>query len=120
MACPWAPVHAHVILLGWVAFTLFGLVYRALPDWGSPTPTAVRVAGAHLWLSVVSVLGVYGNGIFGYRLLDRISPGFYYKPDMKTLRLWMTIDGWFLTLFAVGCLLHLWILFDTTTQRPKE
>jgi uncharacterized membrane protein YgdD (TMEM256/DUF423 family) len=29
VACPWAPIHGHVVLLGWVGFTLFGLVYRA-------------------------------------------------------------------------------------------
>jgi hypothetical protein len=78
--CPWAPVHAHVVLLGWVAFTLFGLVYRALPEWGSPTATTVKLATVHFWLSVVSVLGVYANGTFGYRLLDRMSPRFYYRP----------------------------------------
>lgn len=120
VACPWAPVHGHAVLLGWVGLTLFGLVYRALPDWGTPTAGAVKLAGIHLWVSVVSVLGVYANGIFGYRILGRMSPGFYYKPDTKTLNLWLSIDGCFLTLFAVGCLLFMWVLFTTTSQPAEE
>jgi heme/copper-type cytochrome/quinol oxidase subunit 1 len=118
--CPWAPVHAHVVLLGWVAFTLFGLVYRALPEWGSPTATTVKLATVHFWLSVVSVLGVYANGTFGYRLLDRMSPRFYYRPDEATLRLWLTIDGGLLTLFAVGCTLFIWVLFGITKPPARE
>jgi hypothetical protein len=68
---------------------------------------------------VISVLGVYANGIFGYRLLDRISPAFYYKPDMKTLRLWLSIDGGFLTLFAIGCLLFMIVVFSVTKQQAE-
>ncbi|HEX9943404.1 MAG TPA: hypothetical protein VGG03_15415 [Thermoanaerobaculia bacterium] len=119
VACPWAPVHGHVVLLGWVAFTIFGLVYRALPDWGTPSAAAMRMARGHFWLSVLSVLGVYANGIFGYRFLDRRSPGFYYKPDEETLRLWLSIDGWFLTVFAFGCVLFMVVLFSTTSQRAN-
>lgn len=117
VACPWAPTHGHVVLLGWVSFTLFGLVYRALPDWGTPSRGALWTARGHLWLAVISVLGVYANGIFGYRYLDSLSPGFFYEPEMGTLRLWLTIDGWFLSLFGVGCLLFMGVLF-TTARAP--
>lgn len=113
VACPWAPVHGHVALLGWIGMTLFGLVYRALPDWGTPTPSAVKLATGHLWLSVAAVLGVWFNGIFGYRLIGRISPGFYYKPDTPKLNLWLSIDGGFLTVFAFGCLLFMLVVFGT-------
>jgi nitric oxide reductase large subunit len=119
VACPWAPVHGHAALLGWVGMTLFGLVYRALPDWGTPSPTAVKLATAHLWVGVASVLGVIANGILGYRYLDRLSPGFYYKGDQATLRVWLSIDGGFLTLFAVGCVLFLIVLFGTAKGRPQ-
>lgn len=110
-SCPWAPVHGHVVLLGWVGFTLFGLVYRALSDWGTPTPLAPKLAAAHFWLSLASVLGVWVNGIFGYRFIDNLSPGFYYKPDVDKLRLWFSIDGAFLTLFGIGCVLFLIVVF---------
>lgn len=116
VACPWAPVHGHVILLGWVGCTLFGLVYRALPDWGTLGPGAAKLAAGHFWLSVVSVIGVFANGIFGYRLLDHLSPSFYYVPDEKTLGLWLTIDGLFLTLFALGGILFLVVVFTTARR----
>lgn len=113
VACPWAPIHGHVALLGWMGFTLFGLVYRALPDWGVSKAGAVKLATAHLWVSVVAVLGIWMNGISGYRLLSHLSPGFYYKPDTATLNLWLSIDGVFLTLFAFGCLLFMLVVFGT-------
>jgi heme/copper-type cytochrome/quinol oxidase subunit 1 len=113
VSCPWAPVHGHVALLGWIGFTIFGLVYRALPDWGTPGPNATRLATAHFWLSVLSVLGVYANGIFGYRYLDRISPSFYYLPEKKTLGLWLSIDGCFLTLYGIGAILFLLVVFGS-------
>ncbi len=111
VACPWAPVHGHVVLLGWVGFTLFGLVYRALPEWGTPGPKAAGLAAWHFWVSLAAVLGVWANGLFGYRYLDRLSPGFYYRPDAEKLRLWLAIDGAFLTLFAAGCILFLIVVF---------
>jgi hypothetical protein len=114
VACPWAPIHGHVVLLGWVGLTVFGLVYRALPGWGVPSPGATKLAAAHFWLSVVAVLGVFFNGVFGYRLLDVLSPSFYYVPEMDTLRTWLMIDGLFLTLFAVGCALFFWVIFFST------
>lgn len=120
VACPWAPVHGHVVLLGWVGMTIFGLVYRALPGWGTPSPAALKLAAVHLWLSVVSVLGVFVNGIFGYRFLDHLSPGFYYEPDMSTLGKWLSIDVLFLTLFGVGCLLFFWVIFFSTKCEAEE
>lgn len=119
VSCPWAPVHGHVVLLGWVGFTLFGLVYRALPGWGAPAPWAAKLAAAHFWIALVAVLGVYGNGIWGYRLLDRVAPSFYYEPKPETLRLWLSIDGGFLTLFAVGCGLFLAIVFGLRSRTPQ-
>jgi nitric oxide reductase large subunit len=113
--CPWAPVHAHAVLLGWVGLTIFGLVYRALPEWGTPGPNAVKLAQAQLWISIVSVLGIYANGIFGYRLLNRFSPGFYYQPEPRTLNLWLSIDGAFLTLYAIGCVLFMMVLFGNVS-----
>lgn len=119
VACPWAPVHGHVVLLGWIGFTIFGLVYRALPDWGTVSPRAAKLATGHLWLSVVAVLGIYANGIFGYRLLNRTAPGFYYKPETETLNLWLSIDGCFLTLFAVGCFLFMLVVFGCVKYEAK-
>jgi cbb3-type cytochrome oxidase subunit 1 len=119
-SCPWAPVHGHVVLLGWVGFTLFGLVYQALPGWGTPGPLAPKLAAAHFWLSLVSVLGVWANGIMGYRIINRLSPGFYYKPDVEKLRIWLSIDGAFLTLFGIGCVLFLLVVFASMRYETEE
>ncbi len=113
-SCPWAPVHAHVVLLGWVGLTLFGLVYRRLPDWGTVDRRSLALARIHFVLSVTSVAGVFANGIIGYRVLDRLAPGFYYEPKKATLNLWLSIDGWFLTGFALGCVLFLIVVFRST------
>lgn len=119
-SCPWAPVHAHVVLIGWVGLTLIGLVYRALPDWGEPDALSVKLARASLWLTIATVLGVTANGIFGYRLLDRLSPSFYYVPDHDTLRLWLSIDGVFLSLFLFAGVCFVVVVFRSTRARRES
>ncbi len=114
IACPWAPVHAHVALLGWVGMTLFGLVYRAVPSWANGAISSSRLATAHFYCCVAGVLGVLLNGIVGYRILDVISDGFYYRGDTPVLNLWLSIDGMFLSLYGVGCLLFLVTLLRST------
>jgi len=41
------PVHAHLNLLGWVAMSLFGLFYRAIP-----AAAETKLAKAHFWIYV--------------------------------------------------------------------
>jgi hypothetical protein len=43
------PVHAHLNLLGWVAMSLFGLFYRAIP-----AAAETKLAKAHFWIYVPS------------------------------------------------------------------
>lgn len=40
-----APVHAHLLLLGWASFALAGLVYHLYP-----AASATRLASIHFWL----------------------------------------------------------------------
>jgi hypothetical protein len=40
-----APVHAHLLLLGWASLALAGLVYHFYPD-----ASATRLARIHFWL----------------------------------------------------------------------
>lgn len=50
-ACPWAPVHGHIGILGWIGMTIFGLVYQAIPKWAngkSPSLRLVKSAFCHL------------------------------------------------------------------------
>lgn len=107
VACPWAPVHGHVALLGWIGMTLFGLVYQAIPRWANGRSPSLGLAKAHFLMCVTAVLGVWVNGIIGYRVLDLISPSFYYIPNKQVLNLWLSIDGAFLSLYGLGCVLFL-------------
>lgn len=120
VACPWAPVHGHVASLGWIGMTLFGLVYRALPEWGGDRFSTLRVARWHFVLCVVGVLGVWANGLIGYRVIDALSDGFYYVPDTRMLNLWLSIDGAFLSIFGLGCVLFLVIVMRTTTYTAEQ
>ncbi len=103
VACPWASVHGHVALLGWVGMAVFGLVYRAVPSWANGVSPALGLARAHFYACVVAVIGVLANGIIGYRILDVFFNGFYYEPETAVLNLWLSIDGMFLSLYGVGC-----------------
>ncbi|MPZ21514.1 MAG: hypothetical protein GEV06_27030 [Luteitalea sp.] len=120
VACPWAPVHAHVTLLGWVGMTLFGLVYRAIPGWSNGAIPSIALAQTQFYLSVAAVLGVFLNGIVGYRILDHLSDGFYYEPDTPTLNLWLSVDGAFLSLYGVGCVLFLMVLLRSTQYSAQS
>ena len=114
VACPAAPVHGHVALLGWLGMAVFGLVYKALPSWMSGAPPSLGLAKAHFYACVTAVLGVLINGIAGYQLLNRVSHHFYYKPDTQILNLWLSIDGAFLTLYGIGCACFLVVVLAST------
>jgi hypothetical protein len=116
-SCPIAPVHAHTVLLSFVGMPMFGLLYRMLPDWAgasAPPPGLVR---AHFWLAVAGVLGVSINGTIGYEILELfVQQDFYYSgpPAQAVRNLWFGIDGIFLTLYAVGCAILVYIFMRHT------
>lgn len=113
-ACPWAPVHGHVAILGWIVMTLFGLVYRTVPSWSNGAKPTCRLAPLHFYVCVSAVLGVFNNGIVGYRILDALVQDFYYRPVGSTLNQWLAIGALFLSLYGVGCLLFLAVLLQST------
>lgn len=43
------PTHAHIMLLGWVSFAIFGFFYHTFPS-----TAANRLANVHFWLAEVS------------------------------------------------------------------
>jgi cbb3-type cytochrome oxidase subunit 1 len=43
------PTHAHLLVIGWVSFALFGFFYHLFP-----AAAASRLAAAHFWLAQVS------------------------------------------------------------------
>jgi hypothetical protein len=95
--------------------TIFGLVYQALPRWANGRTPQLRLAKLHFYLCVSSALGVFINGILGYRVLDLISPDFHYIPNKPMLNLWLSIDGAFLTLYGLGCMLFLVVVLRSTS-----
>jgi hypothetical protein len=119
VACPWAPIHGHVGLLGWIGMTLFGLVYQVVPKWSNGKSPSLKLATAHLYICVTAVMGVMVNGMVGYRILDKISPSFYYIPNHKILNIWLSIDGMFLSLYGVGCFLFLIVVSRLTANVPE-
>jgi nitric oxide reductase large subunit len=116
-SCPAAPVHGHTILLSFLGMTVFGLGYRALPTWMGDTQAPLGLIRAHFWLAVVGVIGVTINGTFGYELLGTVQPNFYYLAgDGAGIRdLWFGIDGIFLTLYGIGCLIFLHVFMTRTS-----
>ena len=115
-SCPAAPVHGHTILLSFVGMTIFGLAYRALPDFlrGEAPLSLIR---AHFWLTVIGTIGVAANGTIGYELLSIFGQHhFYYLgPQAQGVRnLWFAIDGVFLTIYGAGCAIFAYIVMGKT------
>ena len=121
VACPAAPVHGHLTLLGWLGMAIFGVVYRSLPGWAQERTPDLRLIRIHFRCCVIAVAGVFLNGAL-YPLLGLISPGFYYVPDKLMLNIWLSIDGLFLTLYGLGCLSFVVVLFRSTgyTRRSPD
>lgn len=121
-SCPAAPVHGHTILLSFVGMTIFGLVYRALPDFlrgNAPLP----LIRAHFWLTVIGTIGVAVNGTIGYELLSIFGQDdFYYLgPKGQGVRnLWFAIDGVFLTIYSAGCAIFVYILMARTAYQTAR
>ncbi len=119
-SCPTAPVHGHTILLSFVGMTMFGLAYRALPAWMGKSDPPLRLIRLHFWLTVIGVLGVSVNGTIGYEILGAFQPDFYYiGAEAQSVRnLWFAIDGAFLTLYAAGCIVFVYIVMKKTAYVP--
>jgi cbb3-type cytochrome oxidase subunit 1 len=116
-SCPAAPIHGHTTLLSFVGMTMFGLAYRALPAWMRDSEPPLGLVRLHFWLAVVAIIGVCFNGTVGYEVLGiLIQPGFYYLGSQgeDVRNLWFAIDGVFLTAYAIGCMVFLYIVMTRT------
>lgn len=121
-SCPAAPVHGHTVLLS-LFLPVFGLVYRALPEWMGRGEPPLRLVRLHFWLAVVGILGVCLNGTVGYEILALwVQPDFYYAgPAGQAVRnLWFGIDGAFLTVYGLGCLILLYVLMKKTAYSQRR
>lgn len=116
-SCPTAPVHGHTILLSFVGMPVFGLLYRALPAWMANSVPPLGLVRAHFWLAVIGIVGVCANGTIGYELLGQVfQPEFYYSgtEGQAVRNAWFAIDGAFLTVYAAGCVILLYIVMKKT------
>ena len=77
-----------------------------------------RPAAASMEIAILFSL-ILVNGIFGYRVIDLFYDGFYYKPITSALNLWLGLDGVFLSLYGVGCVLFLIVLLRSTRYSPR-
>ena len=90
----YAPVHAHVNLLGWASLALFALIYHMRPSAG-----ATRLASWHFWLHNT------GLPLFMVSL-------FLLRSGVERAETWVRVGGGItfvgLVLFAVNLLRDLW------------
>jgi hypothetical protein len=99
--CSWAPVHGHVILLGWLGMTAFALTYRALYGAGAAAPLPERLVRRHFALCAAGVVGVLAHGVVGWFVLAHL--GGHHVAGATAERLWHGVDGLFLTVYGAGC-----------------
>ncbi|AGK58459.1 hypothetical protein HYPDE_33933 [Hyphomicrobium denitrificans 1NES1] len=45
------PTHAHILVIGWVTFAIYGFFYHTFPD-----TAASRLANVHFWLAEISLV----------------------------------------------------------------
>ncbi len=52
------PTHAHILVIGWVSFAIFGFFYHLFP-----ARAATRLAAVHFWLAQLSLIALIA-GLF--------------------------------------------------------
>jgi FtsH-binding integral membrane protein len=91
-----APVHAHINLVGWATHFLFGLYYRA-----EPTNADGALPEVHFWCAVVGgillPIGIIG-AVTGNETVDlAVIPGTLFTLLSMVLFLVVVIRGWWRT-----------------------
>ena len=67
-------VHAHINLVGFVVFLIFGIGYHILPRFRGRPLHSERLAWFQLWVANVGLLGLSViNGLVAYRALKNVS-----------------------------------------------
>ncbi len=55
------PAHMHANLLGFVSMMIFGVAYHVVPRFSGAPLHSRTVAGVHLWIANVGLLGMVGG-----------------------------------------------------------
>ena len=69
------PSHTHIMLLGWVSMTIFGVAYRMFPAVLVRKIYSMRLAWAHFWIANIALIGM---AIFFW--LNRLQEGQWTIP----------------------------------------
>ncbi|HKV73852.1 MAG TPA: hypothetical protein VJN95_05000 [Gemmatimonadales bacterium] len=91
------PAHAHMNVAGFLSMLVFGVGYHLLPRLFGHPLYSPRLAGLHVILANVGLLGLVG--------------GFLVLPHQVTVGHWILVSGGLL--FALGTALWLWNLWQT-------
>ena len=96
-------VHAHINLVGFVVFLIFGIGYHILPRFRGRPLHSERLAWFQLWVANVGLLGLSViNGLVAYRVLKKVA-------SLKVL---------FGALLAVSTFLFIYNMFRTLATVP--
>lgn len=69
------PSHTHLMLLGWVSMSIFGVAYRMFPAVLTKKLYSIRLAWAHYWIANAALVGM---ALFFW--LNRIQEGRWIVP----------------------------------------
>lgn len=69
------PTHTHVMLLGWVSMTMFGVAYRMFPAVLVRRLYSIKLAWVHFWISNAALIGM---ALFFW--LNRVQEGLWTAP----------------------------------------
>ena len=106
------PIHAHVMLVGFVTMMIFGVAYHVLPRFSGRPLFSVRLAYAHWWFANIGLATM----VFGFR--QQIANGWGHD--------WMLSIGGSLTAISVIIFaIQVWLTIDerpavvAPSQRPS-
>ena len=69
------PTHTHLMLLGWVSMTIFGVAYRMFPAVLVKKLYSMRLAWLHFWIANVALIGMAS-----FFFLNRLQEGRWTAP----------------------------------------
>ena len=96
-------VHAHINLVGFVIFLIFGIGYHILPRFRGRPLHSERLAWFQLWVANVGLLGLsVVNGLVAYNVLKNVS----------------YLQALFGALLAVSMYLFIYNMFRTLAAAP--
>lgn len=96
-------VHAHINLVGFVIFLIFGIGYHILPRFRGRPLHSERLAWFQLWVANVGLLGLsVVNGLVAYSVLQNVS----------------YLQALFGALLAVSMYLFIYNMFRTLAAAP--